>query len=855
MKRIQQLVLLLSVLLVTLTGCRESLTEEAVAPRGVAVEIVVRPDGMQEQTRSTDEDAIADLNFYLYDDQGSLLLHRYQQATTLRFEVVPGHYRMRLAANLGRDLGENPSEEELRITGSESYERLPMAAEEEFDVTSAGANCSTIEVRRCVAKVSYEIDVKDPHIELRSVQLISRPRTAALFDPDAAPSSDPADYTDSSETTLSGTTASGACYLLPNLQGTVPSITDQRQKSPEHAPEHASYLLIRAVNGSRNLLYTVYLGGNNTSDFNVRANVHYTFRISILGDNEIDTRVYSYSIQVWDNFDDYRFGDYCIYEGTTLLHIDVENNDEELPLTGKISVTAGDSSEVHFDDFHGESGSEFRVYSPNGDNLFGVQYSPTVYTSSNSRFAYRITLRDPYGVCGTYDFEHRMANVVYAKPSAGGTISASGALWSGDTGSGSSLRSVALCYEQGCSLTARAGAGYLFEGWYSDSGYTQRLSTSATYAFRPQQTRTELYARFKAEAIPLDEDGTANCYIARKLNTTYSFDATVQGNGKTTTNIRPQRLNGTSAILIWETGTEHNAIISDVSFADGRITFTTGSKRGNAVIGLLDSRGDCIWSWHIWSVDYDIESSGQTYFSGKTFMDRNLGALTTDCTQSSSRGMYYQWGRKDPFIYPANNQDTRKFADAVYASGYEYGESYPDTSSDPESMMSISWATAHPTTYMNGAFYSDWDDRTTISDWLYDPRPNLWGNPTTSSNTVTATSTKSIYDPCPPGWKTPSPQDLKGIQYVGRFQPNYVTIQYNSGRTTQIPMGGTLSEGYFMSNGQIGRLYTNVPYYYRWESGTSVYSEWACTSLFFSSSMGTTDYYRYAANPVRCVRE
>ena len=83
--------LLLSVLLETLTGCRESLTEEAVAPRGVAVEIAVRPDGMQGQTRSTGEEAIADLNFYLYDCRGELLLHRYQQTTTLRFEVVPGH--------------------------------------------------------------------------------------------------------------------------------------------------------------------------------------------------------------------------------------------------------------------------------------------------------------------------------------------------------------------------------------------------------------------------------------------------------------------------------------------------------------------------------------------------------------------------------------------------------------------------------------------------------------------------------------------------------------------------------------------------------------------------------------------
>ena len=91
MKRIQQLVLLLSVLLVTLTGCRESLTDEAVAPRGVAVEIAVRPDGMQEQTRTTDEEAIDDLKFYLYDDDGELLLHRYQKATNLRFEGVPGH--------------------------------------------------------------------------------------------------------------------------------------------------------------------------------------------------------------------------------------------------------------------------------------------------------------------------------------------------------------------------------------------------------------------------------------------------------------------------------------------------------------------------------------------------------------------------------------------------------------------------------------------------------------------------------------------------------------------------------------------------------------------------------------------
>ena len=74
------------------------------------------------------------------------------------------------------------------------------------------------------------------------------------------------------------------------MQGSVPPITDQRQKNKDNAPDNASYLLIRALAGNKVLTYTVFLGENNTSDFNVRANVQYRFNISILGNNEVDTR-------------------------------------------------------------------------------------------------------------------------------------------------------------------------------------------------------------------------------------------------------------------------------------------------------------------------------------------------------------------------------------------------------------------------------------------------------------------------------------------------------------------------------------------------------------------------------------
>ena len=260
-------------------------------PMKIRVEISVRPDRMITVSRA-DEATIRDLNFYLCDDNGQIVLHRYQTSATLRFECLPGDYRMRIAANLGRDLGDSPASEDFIVTHADEYDVLPMSYESDVTISPSPGGVltlPTVEVRRCVAKVSYAIAVEPADIELRSVQLLSVPRSTFLFDA-AAPSENPDDYKDCLEVELAGRQAEGDCYLLPNMQGTVSSITDQRQKNPENAPANASYLLIRAVRGAKVLAYYVYLGGNNTSDFNVRANVHYRLNISILGDKEVDTR-------------------------------------------------------------------------------------------------------------------------------------------------------------------------------------------------------------------------------------------------------------------------------------------------------------------------------------------------------------------------------------------------------------------------------------------------------------------------------------------------------------------------------------------------------------------------------------
>ena len=141
--------------------------------------------------------------------------------------------------------------------------------------------------------------------------------------------------------------------------------------------------------------------------------------------------------------------------------------------------------------------------------------------------------------------------------------------------------------------------------------------------------------------------------IAPKRQSGYRFDAHITGNGRATTGITPDNLYGTRAKVIWETGPTRGAVIRSVHCLNSEICFTTGTVPGNALIGLFDERDNCLWSWHIWAADYDPAATAQDYTGGRTFMDRNLGALSAAGSDVTSRGLCYQWGRKDPFAYPA----------------------------------------------------------------------------------------------------------------------------------------------------------------------------------------------------------
>ena len=149
--------------------------------------------------------------------------------------------------------------------------------------------------------------------------------------------------------------------------------------------------------------------------------------------------------------------------------------------------------------------------------------------------------------------------------------------------------------------------------------------------------------------------------------------------------------------------------------------------------------------------------------------------------------------------------------DITYAPGFEYELCDPKEYSVPYDVMTIEWSIQHPTWYMYDASFEDWESWESVPDWLYDSNSNLWGNRTTGTEIIMITD-KTIYDPCPPGWRVPDLEDFKDISVASASMPYYVTIYCNGSQTAKYPLGGFLYSSRYDNNGENAYVYTASPY-------------------------------------------
>lgn len=223
--------------------------------------------------------------------------------------------------------------------------------------------------------------------------------------------------------------------------------------------------------------------------------------------------------------------------------------------------------------------------------------------------------------------------------------------------------------------------------------------------------------------------------------------------------------------------------------------------QGNAVIAATSGEngtGDILWSWHIWVTDLpltervNVLSGAANRNTNYPFMTKPVGfceASTliypqrdfivtikqgTSCKLAAARisqksgttlsvaqnCTFYQWGRKDPFPGARSNDNTVSVQKLCYkADGSDFVYEKKGGNTTPgDGKQSMAGSIQNPTTF----YYSNTSSGNN-GDANYDDVKNDWCTVTYNDNWSKLTGpgfddnapTKTVYDPCPIGFKMP----------------------------------------------------------------------------------------------------
>ena len=326
----------------------------------------------------------------------------------------------------------------------------------------------------------------------------------------------------------------------------------------------------------------------------------------------------------------------------------------------------------------------------------------------------------------------------------------------------------------------------------------------------------------------------------------------------------------TSDFLSVKTGKGYNPDKADQS-PYFKIRVKSGMK-GNVVIAVrYGDSGSLLWTWHIWITDYNpdreaLASASGAYVYGveggnvhrynnaafnandKMFvMDRNLGASSASYAGLNGT-MFYQFGRKDPFIGynqkgELNSYYTYNGITAEKTTGITIVKK-TDTGNE-----NVLYSISHPQAFISPETEEGWSQGSA----LIDPTKRWLDKKIDEHNELSVLEkNKSIYDPCPPGWKVP---DKAVFEHVKDTPKNNITkdgLYYEPEEEVSIffPMHGYRDDTGIMWNVNIhGRLW----------SSTAAESNQAYRLYYYNNSgvkdINVNSIVQSYAMPVRCMRD
>ena len=326
------------------------------------------------------------------------------------------------------------------------------------------------------------------------------------------------------------------------------------------------------------------------------------------------------------------------------------------------------------------------------------------------------------------------------------------------------------------------------------------------------------------------------------------------------------------ATLVWSDGFY---MFKDIKLSDDKkyLIFTIDSKylqQANAVLAARDENGVIMWSWHIWVTEHDVlddtytvhgygndnstyglmkwnlgwVDNKQVYYNQREFeikFTQERSGNTEDLTVTQEGTVfdykdvgstYYQWGRKDPLVALKNwnligTKDYRPHQ--VGKADYTYRTE--------AKRVSIGESIQHPNVYYvrNG----------TIGNWNSNPVGTLWNNQSNGGTIDDVSSTKTIYDPSPRGFKVPVPKAFAVFvngcsESPGGTKPNVGTLNGTSNVGvhknqykvyTQSKSGGEMIT--LTGTGQRADLDKKLPAYTEGNTDAELGGLWAMYGVYF----------------------
>ena len=304
-----------------------------------------------------------------------------------------------------------------------------------------------------------------------------------------------------------------------------------------------------------------------------------------------------------------------------------------------------------------------------------------------------------------------------------------------------------------------------------------------------------------------------------------------------------------TAEVLWQDGigvmTERSVKVMNAEKRDkAYIVVETGNKAGNAVVAMKVN-GEIYWSWHIWCTDYNPNlKEGQQELNGFVWMDRNLGATYNKYNEEGgikSKGFLYQWGRKD--LFPPTK-------------GWGKTESDEDLYNLAGEIITFSKVPVEVFNNIPNSVHNSMSFYTSEESWYTNAKGTYRRNDLSLWNSKVGK--KTIFDPCPDGWRVPVGKDgeyespweqakknvtplvrYKGFSLKGIYYP---AAGYRELLTGNMPNNSFLDNALYWAG--------NIPSLYR-QPSIMRYTLIDSTGYSFSISVAWDAY----GGSVRCVKE